>query len=356
MRILEAVAAFAAFLLLAGPVSAQEQDDRPVLRAGNLPSDLVLDGLLDEPAWREAEAVRNLTMVDPFEGGEPSEPTTVQVLADAGAVVIGVRCRDSRPEEIVSRTMERDAVMEGEDRIVVLLDTFLDERTGYVFTVNPAGARRDSLVSRRGEREDASWDGLWEAKTARGPDGWSVEILIPILTLSFREDLDTWGFNVERHLKRTTAPGVSVPPGTYHGYRYHPHLRTADKRWWSAEVRYDLGEHYDGRLTSLIGDFALNPHPLVTVSGQGERHVGHLPGGNFRRELVSARLRLNLSPDFNLSTFVQFDTDSHDLGSFARVRWQVTPESELFLVYRQNWQELGGDLDSETYEGTLKVQ
>jgi hypothetical protein len=714
-----AVAAIAALLLSRGLATAQEQDDRPVLRAGRLSPDFLLDGRLDEPAWRDADAIRHLSMVDPLEGEEPSEPTTVQVLVDPKTVVIGIRCHDSRPEEIVSRSMDRDAPMEGEDRVVVLLDTFLDERTGYVFTVNPEGARRDSLVSRRGEREDARWDGLWEARTSRDAGGWSVEIRIPILTLSFREGLGTWGFNVERHLMRTpeilrwasprrdfkvtqagragllselpefalgiglsvqpsavagygrlevgkkpaadteasldvtqrlapallasltvntdfsetevdarqtnltrfplffpekrsfflegadlfefglglsemrsvdllpfhsrriglvdeqevplelggkvtgraadtsigalgvrmgeeegvapettmgvlrlkqdileessvgmiatagdpldrdrswlvggdatyqtsrflgdknllaglwaiamhtddtlghgagayggkidypndvldlsftakrigkefdpplgfvsrnevhkydgnaevkvrpgipwvrrletsgfgslwtgldghwesyrthvapldlesddgdqfgvhfvwegdrpveafeVAPGVSVPPGTYHGYRYHPHLRTAGQRWWSAEVRYDLGEYYDGRLTSLIGSLAVNPHSLVTLSGQGERHVGEVPAGDFRRELVSARLRLNLTPDFNLSTFVQFDSDSRDLGSFARVRWQVTPESELFLVYQHGWQESGGELRTETYEGTLKVQ
>ena len=70
----------------------------------------------------------------------------------------------------------------------------------------------------------------------------------------------------------------------------------------------------------------------------GERNSGYLEDGHFRQDLVSGRLRLNLSPDFNMSSFVQFDTESQIIGSFSRLRWTLTPDSELFLVYTHNWE------------------
>jgi len=51
----------------------------------------------------------------------------------------------------------------------VVLDTFRDGRSGYVFAVNPGGARYDALVNPGGETENANWDGLWERPPAATP-------------------------------------------------------------------------------------------------------------------------------------------------------------------------------------------
>ena len=47
-----------------------------------------------------------------------------------------------------------------------------------------------------------SWDGIWEARTARRPEGWSAEIRIPFRTLNFDPDLDTWGINFQLTIRR----------------------------------------------------------------------------------------------------------------------------------------------------------
>ena len=47
-----------------------------------------------------------------------------------------------------------------------------------------------------------SWDGIWNVRTARRPDGWSVEIRIPFRTLNFNPRLDTWGINFQRTIRR----------------------------------------------------------------------------------------------------------------------------------------------------------
>lgn len=174
----------------------------PEVRAGRVPDDLVLDGRLDEAAWRGAEAISGLTLIEPVEGGTPTQATTVRVLASAHAVVIGVECLDDRPAGIVSYSKARDASLDREDHVRIVLDTFRDGRSGYVFSVNPSGARYDALVSDRGEGENSPWDEAWEAATRIGEGGWSAEIRIPIRSLRFREGLDRWGFNVERRVER----------------------------------------------------------------------------------------------------------------------------------------------------------
>ncbi len=705
----------AAFVLLGAAAAAQEGEEKPVLRAGRLPPDFRLDGVLDEPAWAAADEIDNLTMVDPVEGAVPSEPTRIRVLADEGAVVVGIRCFDSRPDQIVSRSMDRDTSLDGQDHLHVLIGSLGDGRSGYVFSVNPSGARVDGLVAYRGEGEDRKWDGIWEAKTSRDEGGWSAEIRIPILTLCFREGRRLWDFNVERYLQRrretsrwagakrdrhftqvshagiladlpefklgvgtTVRPSVTarwgrpsagegkefdpdagldawqklgpsmllsltyntdfsetevdarrtnltrfplfypekrtfflegseffdfgiglnqdvvpfhsrriglvddhripllaggklhgvvsdtnvgmlavragreegvapetsmgvvrlrqnvwgessagviaaagdprgrsgswmagsdltyqtsrlwgdknfllgawglamdredvkgkgaaafgakfdypndtvdfffnykrigeefdpslgfvprnaihrvdtgltlgwrpgsswlrrlawdarttqvadldgereswwyqivplsidfetgdylevmlhwtgerlpedfeiaedvvLPPGAYEWFDCHLVAGSSTARAVSAGFELRGGGFYDGRLKEIDLWVAANPFPLVTVSANFERISCHLEEGDFRRDLLSARLRLNINPDLNLSSFVQYDTDSRVLGLFSRLRWSATPLSDLFLVFQYNWLEGGGELAPQAYEIAFKVQ
>lgn len=193
-------------LLFPSPALAQDQstepDQRPSLRIGQLQGAIRLDGLLTEEAWTRAPVIQDLTTTEPLEGGTPRARTLVRVLAEARVLVIGVEAKDPDPDGIVSTSKARDTELRSEDYLKIILDPFLDGRSGYIFAVNPGGARYDALVARRGEGEDPQWDAVWEAATARGPEGWSAEIRIPLQSLRFNGDLRRWGFNVERRVER----------------------------------------------------------------------------------------------------------------------------------------------------------
>lgn len=203
--------AVAVLLCVAVPLSAQQTGTgsstvadgaRPALAIGALPDGLRLDGRLDEPVWAAAQRIESLTMIEPVEGGPLVCTTEVWVVADPHHIVIGVLARDPDPSGIVSFSVIRDPHLRNEDHVKIVLDPFLDGRSGYVFAVNPSGARFDALVARRGEGEDARWDAVWEAATARGDYGWSVEMRIPLKSLTFDAGLDEWGFNIERRTER----------------------------------------------------------------------------------------------------------------------------------------------------------
>ena len=171
------------FLAVLVPLAASAQtQDRPELRAGILPEGFRLTGAVDDPAWRDADAIENLTTTEPIEGGVPVGRTIVKVLASPDDIVIGVVCEDPDPDGIVSFSMARDSSFRGEDNIRIVLDTFLDGRSGYIFAVNPEGARFDALVA-SAEHDNANWDAIWEAKTSRDSRGWSAEIKLPLKSL-----------------------------------------------------------------------------------------------------------------------------------------------------------------------------
>jgi uncharacterized protein DUF5916 len=201
---------FVAFLslslvLAARPrLGAQSRDavTRPSLRITETTAGIRIDGRLSEAVWGTADSVANLTQVEPAEGVAPSMRTVVRVLATGDAIIVGIRADDPEPERIVSFARQRDATLDSEDYIKIVLDTYRDGRSGYVFTVNPNGARYDALVANAGEGENANWDAVWEGAAARIPTGWSAEILIPVKSILFRAGLDSWGFNVERRIQR----------------------------------------------------------------------------------------------------------------------------------------------------------
>ena len=224
-----------ALLLLGSPLQAQ---DRPVLRATPLAGQIRLDGRLDEPAWRTADSITGLTQVEPREGGPTAGRTVIQVLVNEHELVIGVRADDPDPADITAYSRQRDADLDSEDHIRLVLDTFLDGRSGYVFAVGAAGARYDALITNQGEAENSNWDAAWEAKVARTPSGWSTEIRIPLKSLIFKPGLSAWGFNLERRVERL--------------------LETS--RWSGARRDWELGQ------TSRAGFCHLIPAPSTRIS------------------------------------------------------------------------------------------
>ena len=161
-----------------------------------------LDGIFNEHAWKDADSIGSLTMVEPVEGGTPTQRTVVKILADESNIYLGIRCYDTEPSKIISYSKSRDSRLYSEDRIKFVFDTYLDQRSGYMFAVNPEGTRYDALVSDFGEHENSDWDGLWEAQTIIDHQGWAAEIRIPIQTISYTSGLKEWGFNFERRIQR----------------------------------------------------------------------------------------------------------------------------------------------------------
>ncbi|NND16637.1 MAG: carbohydrate binding family 9 domain-containing protein [Eudoraea sp.] len=190
------------YTLLFGFTAFAQTADRPSFKAGKLLGEIQIDGSLDESDWQNAPVLDAFLTTEPEEKGIPSSPTIVRVIANEKMVIIGIDCKESNPVDIVKYSKLRDADITNEDHVKVVLDPFLDGQSGYILAVNAFGARYDALVSNRGESENEDWDAVWEARTAVNKDGWSVEILLPIQSISFKKGLTQWGFNVERRRQR----------------------------------------------------------------------------------------------------------------------------------------------------------
>jgi hypothetical protein len=161
---------------------------------------IALDGRLDEPVWHDAPVLR-LVQQSPKPGEPTAYETEVRVVVTKDRIYFGIVCKDPDPSRIAVHTMRRDGDMKGDDSVSIVLDTYGDRRTGYFFQINAAGARADGLISDP-QSISLDWDGIWDARVARIPDGWSAEVVIPSRTLSFSPGVDEWGLNVERYVPR----------------------------------------------------------------------------------------------------------------------------------------------------------
>ncbi len=187
-------------LFLTSFIIAQD-DQSKTIKVTGYQGDIEFDGLLNEPFWQKADSIDGLKMVEPKENAPASYRTVVKIVADNENIIIGIICYDD-PDQITVYTKARDVELDGEDNIKFVFDTYRDERNGYIFSVNPFGARYDAIVADRGEHENSNWDGVWDAKTSINANGWSAEFIIPAKTLSFKSGLHEWGFNIERRIQR----------------------------------------------------------------------------------------------------------------------------------------------------------
>ena len=168
------------------------------VRAAQTPS---IDGRDDEPAWRDAAPITGFRQFDPVEDAEPSMRTEARVVYDAAHLYVFVRAFDPRPDSIIALLSRRD-VRTASDQIKVMIDSYLDRRTGFEFAVNPAGVKRDYYAYDDGP-EDVSWDAVWDVATRIDSLGWTAEFRIPLSQLRYPPAAShTFGVMIVRELAR----------------------------------------------------------------------------------------------------------------------------------------------------------
>ena len=213
-------------------------------------TEIVIDGSLEEIPWRQAPTIGDLVQREPEAGAPPTERTEVTLLYDQDNLYIGIMCFDSEPGQVLASEMTRDARLNADDRVEIVLDTFRDQSNAFRFATNPAGALVDGLVFANGETND-DWDGIWIVRTLQTDEGWSAEFSIPFKSLSFSADDTVWGFNISRTIQR----------------------KLEESRWTGARLQTEFLQISEaGEITTLenLGQgVALDVRPFVS---QGWRH------------------------------------------------------------------------------------
>jgi hypothetical protein len=145
--------------------------------------------------------IEDFHQVTPQEYGPPNQRTQVFLLYDATTLYIGVRLFDTEADRINQLVLRQGEGLGTDDRFFVMIDTFNNRRSGYLFGMNPNGVRFDGLFQNVTERQ-FDWDGIWAGASSVDEQGWMIEYAIPFNTLSFDPQSDTWRMNFQRTVSR----------------------------------------------------------------------------------------------------------------------------------------------------------
>jgi hypothetical protein len=137
------------------------------------------------------------------------------------------------------------------------------------------------------------------------------------------------------------APGVVIPPGSYQFTRYRLEAQTSGHRPLQFGTTTWFGTFFDGHLTQWENYIKwTSPKGRVQLEAEAENDFGHLPQGNFVQRLWQLQGAYAWTPNLILSSFVQYDTESQNIGTNTRLRWTIKPGNDLFVVWNRGWQRL----------------
>ena len=187
------------FLLSFLPCAAPAHE---ALKPQRTPLPPVINGVLDDAVWREAQEISGFKSFIPDFGKDASEQTTAYMAYDAEYLYFAFDCRDRSADKIKATMASRDAIMT-DDFVCINLDSFNDQQASYGFYVNPLGIQGDSRYA--GNVEDFSVDFVWSSAGRLGPDGYAVELRIPFKSIRYagKERLEM-GIIFERYVSRST--------------------------------------------------------------------------------------------------------------------------------------------------------
>ncbi len=321
------VAASLVFFLAAWATSALAQPIQPsqpralALDAGEK---LTLDGRLDEPVWQRAPLHERFVQFLPTDRQPPPAGyrTTVQVVAQADALVIGVRAYDPSPQDIRAPLTRRDQVKRDQDFIAVLVDAVGDRRAAQFVRVNAAGVIADGMYIAAGDSEDFAPDFDVEAAAARLADGYSVEVRLPFIALRYPHDGGApWRLMVARSVPRASSTLLLSAPLTKDGMSFIAEMQVIEGLEAAAE---------SARQHSL-----LMLRPELTLRGTRERSGGVLVheenkaslGADIKwRPRADWVLDATLNPDFS-----QVELDAPQLAGNTRFALSVPEKRPFFL-------------------------
>jgi hypothetical protein len=170
--------------------------------AFKLKEPIVLDGILDEAIWQDAEGWnKDFMQYFPSDTSLSSIPTRVKVAFDDTNLYLAAIMENKGPRKYVSTSLRRDYRGEQNDGISFVFDTFNDGTNAFQFGVNPYGVQREALLANGGSRSEdlnLAWDNKWFSEAKIMENHWQVEVIIPLSTLRFREGAQNWNVNFFR--------------------------------------------------------------------------------------------------------------------------------------------------------------
>lgn len=296
MKLFVLIAGF--FFLFCPGILAQKNIDISQLSAAPK-----VDGEFDEKLWLTSSVATDFVQMEPQPGVPASEKTEAYIGLFGENIYIVIKCFQATP--VIAKNQSRDALSKDDDLIAILLDTYDDSRSGYLFALNPIGTQIDGKINDDGRNTDMNWDTEWTSSTKTYDWGWIAEFEIPFNSLKYKKGIEEWGINFGRVIRSNF-----------------------ETSYWSGALSDDFRMSQGGKASGIITPgakmkFSIFPYiSLFKTTGENWSLDG---GGD-----VHWQIRPNVS--FNGTINPDFSTVEADQQQINLTRYELSyPEKRLFF-------------------------
>ena len=199
------------FLLLVASPTVQSQDTLYQATAVLIETPPTIDGEVTDEEWASAPLFTDFIQFEPQRGEPSSVRTEARILYDSAFIYVAFKGWD--PDPVTAQLTRRDSDLLSDDGFVVILDTYRDRQSAYLFGVNPLGTQADARLANDGRTNDLTWDESWKAEARIQDWGWSAEMAIPLTSVRFEAGEDrSWGVNLGRSYRRNLETAFWTGP------------------------------------------------------------------------------------------------------------------------------------------------
>jgi hypothetical protein len=288
------------FLILFGSGLVRAQKTVQVFQLTSAP---LVDGVFEVEKWEGAQKGSEFIQMEPQPGAAASEKTESYIGWFEDKIYVAINCFQSTP--VIAKSQSRDALSKSDDFIALILDTYNDNRSGYLFGTNPLGIQVDAKINDDGRNQDINWDTEWECKVETFEGGWCAEFEIPFKSLKYKKGIEEWGINYGRVIRSN--------------------FETA---YWSGELSDDFRISQGGIASGIEtpgSKMKLSIYPYLSLFKTTEENW-KLDGGGDVRWQISPNVSFNgtINPDF---ATVEADQQQINLTRYE-LRY---PEKRLFF-------------------------
>ena len=134
------------------------------------------------------------------------------------------------------------------------------------------------------------------------------------------------------------SDGVVIPVGEYTYLTHRLSYRSKPTIPWQFDVDYSFGSFYSGDSKQFTTEVSWR-NASISASAELQQYWVDLEEGSFRTRLALFQFDYSFSPLTTVSSFVQYDTQSQNIGLQSRLRWIIKPGNEVFFVVNHAWQQ-----------------
>jgi hypothetical protein len=204
--------------------------------------------------------------------------------------------------------------------------------------------------------QQVDWELRFEHLTDLDFELLTQEIRLTLFDIRFMSG-DVIAFDIARNYERLQFPfdirrdnSIIIPVDEYETWTAAGEIQTASYRKISFGLEAETGGFWSGTQTQYGLNMSVRPFPGLELTPEYVRTNVDLAEGNFSTNLFRFEANMDFTNSLFFTTNIQFDNLSNLLATNNRLRWIITPGSDLYLVYNHNW------LESEQFDRFQTLQ